>query len=396
MFSSAFQQHPARSQFFFTNTSLVIRPRVGYNGDMKRTRLKTNWAVVLPLAAALFALAVILLLMVRTLLVSRTVNAEPTAEPTEPPTPAPTKIDLYVYYNFEETQQIPVFDHREQKLILMDFEQYIIGVVGAEMPTTYAPEALKAQAVAARTYALRKILRSRCAQHPEAAICTDSKCCQAYISEARMQERWGDAAGMKYNQLAEAVMRTAGQVLCYEGEVIDAMFHACSGGQTENSENVYANALPYLRGVESPYEEPMRTQTVEISYADAVNAIRKAYPDAGVTDENVRDAIEISEVYPSGRVKTVRLGTLTLPGKKLRQVFDLESAMYTLGRTDEGFVFSVKGYGHGVGMSQNGANGMAQRGATYDEILKHYYTGVTIEPDLNRASLAAVTETPQP
>ena len=364
---------------------------------MKRSRRqKYNLPVLLSLAAVLFVLVLVLLVMVRACIGLRSVQTEPDASPSPSPTPAPTRVDLYVYYNFQETQQIPFFDHRENKLILMDFEQYIIGVVGAEMPTNYEPEALKAQAVAARTYALRKILRGHCATHPEAAICTDSKCCQAYISDARMAERWGDSAGMRYNILAEAVMSTAGEVLCYNGEVIDAMFHACSGGMTENSENVYANALPYLRGVESPYEEPMRTQTVKVSFADAVEKINAAYPEANVTLENVRNAIELVEMFPSGRVKTVRLGSIEIVGKKLRMVFDLESAMYTVEVTDDGFVFSVKGYGHGVGMSQNGANGMAKQGATYDEILKHYYTGVTIEPNLNHTVLDSNSATPRP
>ncbi len=351
---------------------------------MKRKTYRTNWKLLLPLAAILLLLLVLLLVMVRTVISMRTAKAVPTPEPTPEPTPAPTRVDLYAYYDFAETQQIPVYDHREDKLVLMDFEAYIIGVVGAEMPVAYHPEALKAQAVAARTYAFRKILRGGCASHPGAACCTNSKCCQAYISDARMEERWGDAAGMNYNTIAEAVMATRGQVLCYQGEIADAMFHACSGGQTENSENVYANAVPYLRGVDSPYEEPMRTQTVAVGFSDAVEKINAQYPDAHVTKDNIQTAVEIQSVYPSGRVKTVRLGDIEIVGKKLRTVFDLQSAMYTMETTESGFVFHVKGYGHGVGMSQNGANGMAQHGYTYDQILKHYYTGVTIEDDLNR------------
>lgn len=367
---------------------LVICFGMAYNVNMKRSRhIRTNWTTVLPLAAVLLVLLVLLFWLGRSLLVQKADNS-PTPVPTPVPTPAPTRVDLFAYYHFAETQEIPVYDHREDKLIVMDLEQYLIGVVGAEMPTAYAPEALKAQAVAARTYALRKILRGGCATHPEAAICTNSSCCQAYISETRMNERWGDEAGMRYNILAEAVMSTRGEVLVYDGQVIDAMFHACSGGMTENSENVYANALPYLRGVESPYENPMRTQTVTVGFADAVEKINAVYPDAHVTAKNIRDAIELKAVYPSGRVKTVRLGDLELQGKKLRNVFDLESAMYRLEITDEGFVFQVKGYGHGVGMSQNGANGMAQHGYTYDQILKHYYTGVTIEPDLNHMTVS--------
>ena len=360
---------------------------------MKRNRrLRTNWKTVLPLCAVLLVLLFAFFLMLRTFFAQPTDNP-PSSEPTPVPTPAPTRVDLYAYYHFAETQEIPVYDHREDALIVMDLEEYLIGVVGAEMPTAYALEALKAQAVAARTYALRKILHGGCATHPEAAICTNSSCCQAYISDARMNERWGDEAGMRYNLLAEAVLSTKGEVLVYDGQVIDAMFHACSGGMTENSENVYANALPYLRGVESPYETPMRTQTVTVGFHDAVEKINAAYPDAHVTDENIRDAIELKAVFPSGRVKTVRLGDVELQGKRLRNVFDLESAMYQMEVTEDGFVFHVKGYGHGVGMSQNGANGMAQHGYTYDQILKHYYTGVTIEPDLNHTAVAPA-ETP--
>lgn len=363
---------------------------------MKRkseNRIERN--VILPLAAVFFLLlAVLLWMLLRFPVVGSpldVVDAPPVPTPTH--TPSPTRIDLYAYYHFTETQQIPVYDHREDKLIVMDFERYILGVVGAEMPTAYAPEALKAQAVAARTYALHKILHGGCKSHPEAACCTNSKCCQAYISDARMHERWGEEADARFNLLAEAVMSTAGEVLVYDGEVISALFHACSGGMTENSENVYSNALPYLRGVESPYEQPMRTQTVEVSYAEAAEKINAAYPDARVTAETVRDAVELAAVYPSGRVKTVRLGKVKITGKKLRPVFDLESAMFTLDKTETGFVFHVKGYGHGVGMSQNGANGYAMHGWTYDRILKHYYTGVSIEPDLNHT---VVSRTPGP
>ena len=339
--------------------------------------------LLLPLMAVLLVLLIILMVMVYSILAGSSPLAAFEPEPTPTFTPSPTRVDLYQYYNFIETQQIPVYDHREDRLIVMDFETYIIGVVGAEMPVGYAPEALKAQAVAARTYALRKILRGGCQTHPEAAVCTNSSCCQAFISDARMEERWKDAAGMNYNTIAEAVMSTRGEVLVYQGEIVDAMFHACSGGRTENSENVYANALPYLRGVESPYEDPMRTQTLEVSFEEAVEKIMTAYPQANVNMDNIRTAISLVEVFPSGRVKTVRLGDVEIVGKKLRSVFDLQSAMYTVETTDIGFVFHVKGYGHGVGMSQNGANGMAKRGSTYREILQYYYTGVTIEGDLN-------------
>ena len=363
---------------------------------MNRNGTSPSNRTVILLALVLFALLLVLVFLVLLFPGSlpETLETHFYSVPTEPPTPAPTRIDLYTYYNFRETQQIPVYDHREDRLIVMDFESYIIGVVGAEMPVAYETEALRAQAVAARTYAFRKILKGGCATYEGAACCTNSKCCQAFISDARMQERWGDAAGMNYNRIADAVMSTAGEVLVYDGQIVDAMFHACSGGHTEDSENVYANALPYLRGVESLYEDPMRTQTVEVTFAEAVEKISAAYPNAHVTDANIRDAIELKEVYETGRVKTVRLGDIEIVGKKLRNVFDLQSAMFTMDVTDTGFVFHVKGYGHGVGLSQNGANGYAKHGYTYDQILKHYYTGVEIAKDLN--GMATVIENASP
>ncbi len=363
---------------------------------MDRNKLQPSKRIILLLALVLLALLLVLLFLVFLFpgSIPETLETYFLTVPTVPPTPSPTRIDLYTYYNFRETQQIPVYDHREDRLIVMDFESYIIGVVGAEMPVAYETEALRAQAVAARTYAFRKILRGGCATYEGAACCTNSKCCQAFISDARMQERWGDAAGMNYNRIADAVMSTAGEVLVYNGAIADAMFHACSGGHTEDSENVYANALPYLRGVESLYEDPMRTQTVEVSFEEAVDKIRASYPDAHVTSENIRSSIELVEFFDTGRVKTVRLGDITIVGKKLRNVFDLQSAMFTMDTTDTGFVFHVKGYGHGVGLSQNGANGYAKHGYTYDQILKHYYTGVEIAKDLN--GMATVIENAAP
>lgn len=344
-------------------------------------RKRKNHPVKLILMLALLlVLLVALFVLIRAVLTpDGTADAQPRATQEPIYTPGPTLIDLYAYYDWTETtDSIRVYDHRADKLITMSLEEYIVGVVSAEMPAYYAFEALKAQAVASRTYTLYSMAHGGCHTHPEADVCTNSKCCQAFSTHERMQKTWGDDYAVNYNRVAEAVMHTAGEVLVYKGKLCDALYHACSGGQTEDSENVYANALPYLRGVDSPFEDPMRQEDVEIGTAELVALIAAKYPESGVTEENASSSIEIVSTFESGRVKTFRLGKTEITGKQARSLFELRSAMFTITWSENGVVFHTKGYGHGVGLSQNGANGMAKNGSTYEEILHHYYTGVQI------------------
>ena len=329
--------------------------------------------VLLLLAALLFVIAVLLL--------KGTCKAEPLPDaPTQEPfyTPSTTPVDIYAYYEWTDTTEIRVYDHRADKLITMPLEEYVIGVASGEMPVRYELEALKAQAIATRTYTLYRAAHGGCHTNPDADVCMNSKCCQAFTTVERMQKNWGSAYAENYNRIAEAVMETAGQVLTYQGELCDALYHACSGGRTEDSENVYSNALPYLRGVDSPYEDPMRENDIEIGVSELVALIAAKYPDCGVTEDNYREEIAVKSTYPSGRVQKLRLGKTEISGKEANKLFDLKTAMFTVTASEDGLVFHTKGYGHGVGMSQNGANGMAKHGATCAEILKHYYTGVEI------------------
>lgn len=306
--------------------------------------------------------------------------ADAPAKPTQEPiyTPAPTPVDIYAYYQWPDTTEIRVYDHRADKLITMSLEEYVIGVVSGEMPVRYEFEALKAQAVATRTYTLYRVEHGGCHTYPDADICTNSSCCQAFVTKSRMQQNWGDAYAENYNRIAAAVMETAGEVLTYDGKLCDALYHACSGGRTEDSENVYGNALPYLRGVDSPYEDPMREKDVEIGASELVALIAAKYPDCGVTEENYRDEIAVMSTYESGRVKEFRLGSTVITGKQANKLFDFKTAMFTVTASEDGLVFHTRGYGHGVGLSQNGANGMAAHGSTYAEILHHYYTDVEL------------------
>ena len=341
---------------------------------------KTHHTILFLMLALLLVLLVVLFAVIRAALRQPKEPEADTVATQEPIyTPGPTLIDLYAYFDWTETtDNIRVYDHRADKLITMSLEEYIVGVVSAEMPAYYEFEALKAQAVASRTYTLYSMAHGGCHTNPDADVCTNSKCCQAFSTHERMQKSWGDDYAKNYNRVAEAVMHTAGEVLTYKDKICDALYHACSGGQTEDSENVYANALPYLRGVDSPYEDPMRQQDVEIGTDELIRLITAKYPESGVTEENAKTEIEIVSTFESGRVKGLRLGKTEITGKQARSLFDLKSAMFTITWSENGIVFHTKGYGHGVGLSQNGANGMAKHGSTYEEILHHYYTDVRI------------------
>ncbi len=349
---------------------------------MKKTTWKINRIRLIWMLALLLALLIVLFLFLRAILTPACDNkAGETETATQEPirTPSPTLLDLYAYFDWDETTtDILVYDHRADKLITMNLEEYIVGVVSAEMPVAYDLEALKAQAVASRTYTLYSMAHGGCHSNPEADVCTNSSCCQAFMTHARMQERWGDAYASNYNRIAEAVMHTAGEVITYKGKLCDALYHAASGGRTEDSENVYANALPYLRGVESPYEDPDRAEDVEIGISRLVELIAAKYPESGVTEDNAKNEIEIKSTFLSGRVEKLRLGKTEITGKQARSLFDLRSAMFTITWSNDGIVFHTKGYGHGVGLSQNGANGMAKHGSTYEEILHHFYRDVEI------------------
>ena len=263
----------------------------------------------------------------------------------------------------------------------MTLGEYLVGVVRAEMPASFQPEALKAQAVAARTYTLYKMETG--GNHGAAAdICTDSTCCQAYISEDRARANWGKEAGTNEEKVEEAVRDTDGQVIQYDGEPILAVFHSCSAGQTRAAGEVWLNDLPYLQAVSSPEDTEAipnyysRASFTAEEFKTRVLAVRPEADFSGPMGGWLQDAVTDS----AGSVETVTVGGVTMKGSTLRGALDLRSACFTWEVQGETLVFFVTGYGHGVGMSQHGANRMAREGADFREILTHYYTGVTVGP----------------
>ena len=255
-------------------------------------------------------------------------------------------------------------------------EDYLVGVLAGEMPASFEMEALKAQAVAARTYTLY------CAaghKHGEAHICADPSHCQAWQDEETMQSKWGEDWERYAERLREAVRATAGQVLRYGGEPIFAAFHASSAGATEDSGQVW-NARPYLVSVPSPESiETVPNYVTELHCAalDFRDALLSVHPDCNFTAEPA-DWIGPVERDSSGRVASISLGGVAVRGTELRRLFGLRSTAFALDYREGLFCFTVTGSGHGVGMSQYGANVMARDGAGYAQILAHYYPGTEL------------------
>ncbi|MBD5118938.1 MAG: stage II sporulation protein D [Clostridiales bacterium] len=265
----------------------------------------------------------------------------------------------------------------------MTMADYLWAVVAAEMPATFEPEALRAQAVCARTYSLWKM---QAGSHGSdgADICADSSCCQAYISPEDAAQRWGESAAETYTvKIAGAVADTDGQVLTYDGAPIQAVFFSSASGATEDAEAVWGKALPYLVSVDSPEgdEVPNYRSTVTLT----ADQVRKVVSEAGLGAELSGEPstwFQNLTRTASGRVAGIEVGGVSLSGGAARNLFALRSACFDVSEQDGVFTFSVTGYGHGVGMSQYGANAMAKAGSGWQDILAHYYTGAQLQTGL--------------
>ena len=262
----------------------------------------------------------------------------------------------------------------------MTVAAYLPGVVRGEMPATFAMEALKAQAVTARTYLYYKVTTGSKPGHPDAAVCMFPDCCAAYTAQDKAAEKWGDKAAEYEAKIQQAVQETDGQVMFYDGQPILAAFHSSSDGVTANSGDVWVKNLPYLVSVESPESGdsvPNYYSVKTFGAAEFQKTFAAAHSEAAFGDDPaswVKDAVRNG----SGRVENVTIGGVTVEGTEVRTMFGLRSASFTVECTKEEVTFRVTGYGHGVGMSQYGANTLAGEGKTWQEILHWYYTDVTI------------------
>lgn len=268
---------------------------------------------------------------------------------------------------------------RDGGLVETTMADYLPGVLAGEMPALFELEALKAQAVAARTYMLYRSAH-RPDAHPDADVCDDPTCCKAWASEDSLQEKWGALYDTYAAKMTTAVRDTDGQYLRYAGQPIQAVFHASSPGRTQASGEIW-NDCPYLVSVSSPETAeavPGLVSEVEVSRGDFHDRLAETYPDMVFPDDPAAWVAGTVE-NTSGRADYTTVCATDIPGTQMRSLFSLRSAAYTLAYTHrDTFLFTVTGYGHGVGMSQYGANLYARSGMTYDAILAHYYPGTEL------------------
>ncbi len=280
-------------------------------------------------------------------------------------------------YSYSDFGTIRLLHSKTSEVEEIPLDEYIVGVVAAEMPVDYDIEALKAQSVAARTYTIYKLIAGT--PHENADICDNSACCQAWISKDARFEKWQDNKQEKWNKLVEAVNETLGEVITYDKKLINAFFHSNSGGMTENVSDVWGGKdLPYLVPVETKGEDAYSQYSSEAVFTkeELLNKLKEKFSDIEINFDE-ENCIEIKEFTQSGRVKLIRFGNKEMKGTEVRTLLNLRSTNFSIEK-NENIVFKVIGYGHGVGMSQTGADALAKQGMKYNEILMHYYTGTEI------------------
>lgn len=250
----------------------------------------------------------------------------------------------------------------------MDMDTYLTGVILAELPAAFEAEAKKAQAVAARTFTWKAVTTG--GKHGDGSVCGDSTCCQAYIAPESYQGTREALAAAR-----EAVLATSGQVLTYDGALIEATYFSCSGGSTEDAVAVWGTNVPYLRATDSPGEEEATyyTDTVTFTATEFQSAL-------GVTLKGSPASwLGVATYTAGGGVAAMDIGGITYKGTELRSLLGLKSTAFTMIPDGDTITVSTRGYGHRVGMSQYGADAMAASGCTYVEILTYYYQGVQID-----------------
>lgn len=263
---------------------------------------------------------------------------------------------------------IKLYLNQEDKIIELLLEDYIIGTVAAEMPASFEIEALKAQAICARTYAFCKLLEDK--KYPGGAnLSDDINTCQAYISKEEFYRRHPRYKDL-YNKVKEAVGQTRGEIMIYHNEPIDALYHSTCGGRTESAINIWGTDVAYLRSVKCRYcKESHHYENVQVfSTQDFAHSL-------GIND-NCRPQVQISENTPTGRVKKININNRELSGEKLRHILGLPSTWCNFKVNESRVEIKSRGYGHGLGLCQYGANGMALTGKNYHQILKYYYKDI--------------------
>ncbi|AIF53798.1 stage II sporulation protein D [Pelosinus sp. UFO1] len=279
---------------------------------------------------------------------------------------------------------IRVYLHEQNKIVEMNLEEYIKGVVAAEMPAEFELEALKAQAVAARTYAVKSMVAfggSGIAEQPGADVSTDFRQSQAWQNETKLKERWGTNYDRYWSKISRAVEETRGQVATYNGELIQAVFHSTSGERTASAKEVWGFDYPYLISVPCNWDQksPRYHDKKEFTLAQVEQILGPETQVVATMQNGGSGPAQIVSTTESGRVGQVRIGSKILSGAEIREKMDLRSSNFNVAIEDGKMVFNTIGYGHGVGLCQYGANGMAKDGHDFRQIITQYYTGVALK-----------------
>jgi len=281
--------------------------------------------------------------------------------------------EVEVKETLEPAVEVAVYRTAAKQLEKPSLEEYIVGVVASEMYADFEPEALKAQALTARTYIVKQMMSEEKVGVPKGAIVTDTVQHQVYKSEAELKKQWGKDYKWKIEKIRNAVHATAGQILTYDGQPISATFFSTSNGYTEDSGAIWPNKLPYLKSVESPWD--LKSPKFK---GQMVFSIPEFQSKLGVTLPNDQTIGKVIERTEGNRVAKVDINGKILTGKEIRETLGLKSTDFTWEKRGEKIIITTKGFGHGVGMSQYGANGMAAEGKNYKEIVEYYYKGTKI------------------
>ena len=270
---------------------------------------------------------------------------------------------------FSSNSMVRIKRESTNKIDIVPLEEYIIGVVAGEMPVSFNIEALKAQAVASRSYVMYHMIKNQKKDYDV----VDTVLNQVYIDSDTLKKKWGNKYEEYYNKIVTAVKDTAYQYITYKGDVAEALFFSTSVGYTENSEEIFVTKVPYLRSVVSTWDNisPVFDVKNEYTLKQFLNTLK--------LKESESLKIGVIEATSTGRIKSIKINEKKFTGKQVSSALGLKSNFFTIKEEKGTVTVKTKGYGHGVGMSQYGAHGMAKEGYNYEEILNHYYTGVEIE-----------------
>ena len=277
--------------------------------------------------------------------------------------------DEEITFNFSKNSIVRVYDEETGVISKIPIEEYIVGVVAGEMPVDFELEALKAQSVAARSYVMVQIEKNIEKDYDVVDTVTN----QVYLDKDYLMSVWKEDYTSKINKIKSAVLETRGEYVSYDGKVAETLFFSTSPGVTENSEEVFSSKVAYLRSVPSTYDEisPVYITNKTFSLKEFYNKLTLEYND------NLN--IEITNKTSTGRIKKIKINNKEFTGGYVMSKLGLKSTFFEIIKEDDKIIIKNKGYGHGVGMSQYGAQGMAKLGYNYQDILKYYYTGIQIK-----------------